>query len=224
MKKDQLASAYRLISELFLYPEDRDTELIEVELAKLESALKIRAAIEDFLVVPASASVEEYIATLELEPLVPLYLGSYLFEEPNSCRGAGMSGRNGYMLELNNIYRHFGFEFTGREMADFAPVVVEFLSLSLERMELDQIGLRRYLVETHLIDGIDSLLTAMRKAESPYERLVDALRLALDEDLEQMSDGPLWQQPVEDLRPGEQIRTSTQSTTVFDAFENGAEL
>lgn len=202
MDNNQLASAYRLISELFLYPESRDQDLIEAEVAALDGAsAELVSPIEAFLATPASSSVEEYISTLELAPPVPLYLGAHLFEEPESCRGAGMSGRNGYMLELSNIYRHFGVEHDGRELADFVPVIIEFLGLSLSRQDEDQIGLRRYLIETLLLNGIESLLSALRKYESPYAYLVDSLRVALTEDIKQMAGGPKWHPPAKERPP-----------------------
>jgi len=202
MDKTQLASAYRLIAELFLHPDDRDATRIRAELARLEGApAMLRASLDAFLAAPAAASDNEYVATLELTPLVPLYLGAHLFEEPQSCRGAGVSGRNGYMLELANIYRHFGVEFAGREMADFVPVIVEFLAISLDHQDLDSIGLRRYLVETLLLNGFECLLSALRKHESPYAHLVEGLRVGLTEDIAQMAGGPKWQPPADGNRP-----------------------
>ena len=202
MDRTLLRPAYRLISELLLYPEDRDAARIEAEMAGLEEApAELRAPLEAFLAAPGAVSVEEYVATLELAPLAPLYLGSYLYEEPSSCRGAGMSGRNGYMLELANIYRHFGVELAGGEMADFVPVVVDFLGISLECEERDRIGLRRYLVETLLINGIESLLSALHKCESPYAHLVEALRAVLAEDIQRMAGGPKWRPPAIDDHP-----------------------
>ena len=85
-------------------------------------------------------------------------------------------------------------------MADFVPLVVEFLGLSLGRQDEDRIGLRRYLVETLLINGIESLLSALRKYESPYALLVESLRIALSEDIKQMSGGPKWQPPAKENR------------------------
>lgn len=202
MDNNQLTAAYRLISELFLYPEERDQDLIDADLATLRDASpELLSPIEAFFAAPGSSSADEYISTLELSPPVPLYFGAHLYEEPESCRGAGMSGRNGYMLELSNIYRHFGIELDGRELADFVPVVVEFLGLSLTRQDQDQIGLRRYLIETLLLNGIESLLSALRKYESPYAHLVDSLRVALTEDIAQMAGGPKWQPPAKDARP-----------------------
>ena len=225
MDRTQLAPAYRLISELFIYPEDRDAARIKAEMVWLEEApMGLRAPLKAFLSAPAAVNPEEYVATLELAPLVPLYLGSYLYDEPQSCRGAGMSGRNGYMLELANIYRHFGVELTGGEMADFVPVIVEFLGISLERGDRDRIGLRRYLVETLLINGIESLLSALRKCESPYVNLVEALRAALTEDIAHMADGPKWQPPADDDRPRVPAAVRSFMATDRATPENGVEL
>ena len=225
MDRTQLTPAYRLISELFLYPEDRDAARIKAEMVWLEEApTELRAPLEAFLSAPAAVNPEEYVATLELAPLAPLYLGSYLYDEPQSCRGAGMSGRNGYMLELANIYRHFGVELTGGEMADFVPVIVEFLGISLERGDRDRIGLRRYLVETLLINGIESLLSALRKCESPYVNLVEALRAALTEDIAHMADGPKWQPPADDDRPRVPAAVRGLMATDRATSESGVEL
>ncbi len=60
-------------------------------------------------------------------------------------------------MELANIYRHFGVELAGGEMADFVPVIVEFLGVSLEPSDRDRIGLRRYFVETMMTAGLASL-------------------------------------------------------------------
>ncbi len=221
MDRTQLTATYRLISELFLYPEDRDPAKIEIEMAALaEAPNALRVPLQSFLAAPLAGSTEEYVTTLELAPAVSLYLGSHLYEEPQSCRGAGMSGRNGYMLELANIYCHFGVELTGKELADFLPVIVEFLGVSLERGEQDRIGLRRYLVETLLINGIESLLSALRRCESPYAHLVEALRVALTTDIAQMAGGPKWQPPADGDR--RQVSAAVPGVTATDraASEN----
>jgi nitrate reductase molybdenum cofactor assembly chaperone NarJ/NarW len=225
MNRTQLTTAYRLISELFLYPEDRDPAKIAAAMAALKTVpTELKVPLKAFLASPLAGNAEEYVATLELAPVVSLYLGSHLYEEPQSCRGAGMSGRNGYMLELANIYRHFGVELAGGELADFVPVMVEFLGVSLERGDQDRIGLRRYFVETLLINGIESLLSALRKCESPYVHLVEALRVALAEDIVQMTGGAKWQPPADDNRL--RVSTTVRDLTAVDrtASNNGAEL
>lgn len=225
MDRTQLTAAYRLISELFLYPEDRDPARIEAALAALAAAPEaLREPLDNFLAAPLAGSAEEYVATLELAPAVSLYIGSHLYEEPQSCRGAGMSGRNGYMLEIGNIYRHFGVELAGGELADFVPVMVEFLGLSLERSDQDRIGLRRYFVETMLTTGLASLLSALRRHESPYAHLVDALGVALAEDITQMAGGPKWQPPAGDDRLPVPATVCGPAAATRTASENGAEL
>ncbi len=225
MDRTQLSAAYHLISELFLYPEDRDPARIEAEMAALAAAPEaLREPLDDFLAAPLAGSAEEYVATLELAPAVPLYLGSHLYDEPQSCRGAGMSGRNAYMLEIANIYRHFGVELAGGELADFVPVMVEFLGVRLERSDQDQIGLRRYFVETMLTTGLASLLSALRRHESPYAHLVDALGVALAEDIAQMAGGPKWQPPADDDRLPVPASVCGLAVANHTASENGAEL
>ncbi len=225
MDQTHLTPAYRLISELFLYPEERDETLIQAEMARLEHAApELLEPLRAFLGEPSAASVEEYVSTLELAPLAPLYLGAYLYDEPQTCRGAGMSGRNGYMLELANIYRHFGIEMAGGEMADFVPVVVEFLGLSLERRDKDRIGLRRYFVEKLLVNGIESLLSALRKCESPYANLVMALRTALAEDIAQMAGSPKWRPSAGDDRPQASAAVHGLTASIPSTPEAGVEI
>ncbi len=225
MDATQLAAAYRLIAELFVYPEDRDQDRIQAARMLLERApAELREPLDAFLAAPLAMSAEEYVTTLELAPKVPLYLGAHLYDEPQSCRGAGMSGRNGYMLELGNIYRHFGVESGGGEMTDFVPVVVEFLAISLERGAEDRIGLRRYLVETLLLNGLESLLSALRKYESPYVYLVEALRVALAQDIARMADGPKWKPPADLERSPVADAICGLAETEGAVPENGVEL
>ena len=225
MDQTHLTPAYRLISELFLYPEERDEALIQAEMARLEQAApELLEPLKAFLGTPSAASAEEYVSTLELAPLAPLYLGAYLFDEPQTCRGAGMSGRNGYMLELANIYRHFGVEMAGGEMADFVPIIVEFLGISLAHDDRDRIGLRRYLVETLLVNGIESLLSALRKCESPYLHLVEALRVALAEDIAQMAGGPKWRPPADGDRGQPSVAALGSTATDRATPDNWVEL
>jgi nitrate reductase delta subunit len=225
MDKAQLSAAYRLIAELLVYPEDRDPARIEAARAALSAAPHaLHKPLDAFLAAPLATSVEEYVATLELAPAVSLYLGSHIYDEPQSCRGAGMSGRNGYMLELANIYRHFGIELAGGELADFMPLMVEFLGVSLERGDHDRIGLRRYFVETMLSPGLAPLLTALRKHESPYAHLVDALGVALAEDIAQMADGPKWRPPADDDRLPAAASVGGPAMANHMASANGIEL
>lgn len=189
-----LGAAYRAIAELLLNPEFRDEARIALELAHLRGTA-LRAVIDRFLESPASRDVGEYTQTLELAPPCPLYFGAYMYEEPSSCRGAGASGRNTFMIELAAIYEHFGFGLDDTELPDFVPVVVEFLAVSLDHPERDGIGLRRRLAERYVQPGTAPLRKAMKKYESVYDILIEALELAVNEDLERMADDPIWLEP-----------------------------
>lgn len=193
-----LSPSYRLIAELFLYPEERDSDRIEKECKTArQSPASIQDSIDKFLAEPASFSSDEYMKMFELSSTCPLYLGSYLFDEPKSCRGMGLSGRNTYMIELANIYKHFGFELKGGELPDFLPVMVDFLWISLEKIERDRIGLRRHFLEHYLLPGIEPFSAALKKHKSPYVWLMKALEAALKVDIAFMSDKPTWEPPDE---------------------------
>lgn len=198
MDPNVLTAGYRLIAELLLHPDERDEARIEPHRARLENApVGVAEAISRFLAHPAAWSPDEYVQTIELAPPCPLYLGAYLFDEPTTCRGAGTSGRNAYMLELRGIYRHFGFDLSGRELSDYLPVVVDFLWISLEHRERDGIGLRRRFVEHYVRPGLSPLHRALTKYRSPYALLVSGLQGAVEEDLRQMEDAPAWKPPAD---------------------------
>lgn len=197
-----MASCYRLISELLLYPQDRDESRIAHDRVALGDAPEgVRRAIEAFLAAPRANSEDEYIDVLELDAPCPLYAGAYIYDEPSSCRGAGMSGRNAYMLEVGAVYKHFGFDPSSMELADFLPMMAEFLSLSLAHSDRDSIGLRRRFVEQYLQPALAPLLEKLEKFESPYAHLVKALQVLTEEDAVTMFDQPVWVPPPGSDRP-----------------------
>jgi nitrate reductase molybdenum cofactor assembly chaperone len=196
MEKPERAMYYRLISELLLYPEERNDAFVSQALKALDAAsADILSPIVEFLADPKSQSPDEYLDTIEISAKCPLYLGTYLFDEPTSCREMGMSGRNSYMLELVNAYAHFGLELNGRELADFLPVLLEFLAMSLERSGQDQIGLRRRIVEVHIFPGLNPILTRFQENESCYALLIQALTSAVQDDIQSMAGDPRWMPP-----------------------------
>lgn len=194
-------ACYRLIAEVFLHPQDRDGNKIDALFRILRDAPeKVREPISEFLNDPVASSRSEYVQTLELSPPCPLYLGSYLFDEPTTCRGVGMSGRNTFMLELRGLYSHFGLQMQGGELADYLPILVEFLGISMDLQEKDRIGLRRRFLEHYVLPGLEPLRKALDKYNSPYSLLVSALEAAVEEDLNGMGDQLAWQPPPEDTR------------------------
>ncbi len=194
MDHHDLISVWRLLSELLLSPSERDAD----RLKELRSALDdeyagVAYGIDLFMGDPDCQSEAEYLQTMELNPPVPLYLGSHLFDEPSTCNGIGSGARNPYMLELTGIYEHFGLDLAGREMPDFLPIMLEFLAISLERQDLDTIGLRRRFIERCFLPGVEAMEKAMVKYESPYLVLLPSIQAAAVEDLRRMGDTPAWQ-------------------------------
>lgn len=198
----ELAAGYRLVAELLLNPEHRDPKRLREAGTVLDSVpARVREKLRTFLSSSAAEDVDEYTVVLELAPPCPLYLGTYLFEEPNSCRGAGLSGRNGYMIELSGVYSHYGLKLGGGELADYLPAMVDFLALSLERRDRDDIGLRRRFVEFYVLPALPKLRAELEKFDSGYQHLIEALEALVDEDIVANFDDPMWIPPAEADNP-----------------------
>ena len=179
-----LADTYRLIAEWLLYPEVIDPSTLEDEAveAALSSAEaldpEVARLISEFHSQRHTVSAEEYIVLMELNPRCPLYVGHYLFEEPKTCSAAGMSDRNTFMMEIGNIYGHFGFKLSG-EMPDFLPVMTEFLALTAD---CDEEGreVRARLIEKLMIAGLLELQKRLEKEKVPYRHLIEALLVCIE--------------------------------------------
>lgn len=187
---EALASAYRLIADCFVYPEniDRD-EFVEKAradvLPQVTTHLDTGAAehLSAFLDAYEGIDTEEYVETLELDPSCPLYLGHYEFDEPETCRDIADADRNQYMVELNGIYEHFGFELED-ELPDFVPAMVEFLWLTIP--ERDD-GLRAEFA-SRMLSMLPGMIEQFEQAESPYREPLEALETVLRYDLEHVMD------------------------------------
>lgn len=176
---DSLTAVYRMIAEWFLYPEEIDeSTLSEEALADVvEHATAIAPVIaerlREFRAGYDTVTVDEYLALLELNPRAPLYLGTYQFDEPTTCASAGVSDRNQYMIEIANIFGHFGLEI-GSEMPDFLPAVTEFLALTAGAADEDA-ELRLRFIEKMVWPGVRLFAQSLEKEETPYTHLAEAL-------------------------------------------------
>lgn len=179
------SDSYRWIGEMLLYPTERDDEQADAFRPSLQAApAPARELLERFAELSGGIGCEEYVSTLELAPKCPLYLGCYLFEEPSSCREAGSSARNAYMIELVNLYRHFGLKLGRRELPDFLPVMVDFLWLSLRgEPPRRAAALRRMFIEQYLAPALPGLLERLKAAGSSYALLVEGLAHLLESEL-----------------------------------------
>lgn len=179
-----LRDAYACIAELWCSPRDVRMEEVrrraEKVIAGLEGIDKEGAgSLSEFLRNPVSE--EEYVELFELDPKCPLYLGSHVFEEPKTCAQAGLSDRNGYMIELLGIYRHLGLSPNGKELPDYLPLMVEFLSLSAGSED----PVRGKLVKDYMLPYLPPIRARLEQLNTPYVCLLDALEKVLRMDLEQ---------------------------------------
>ena len=198
----KLPEIYRLVSELFVHPKRRDRQRIDRLWPALEEGPSaVRIPVESFDSSEAAWSADEYVQTLELAPPCPLYLGAYLFDEPGTCRGAGVSDRNGYLVELTNMYRHFGLELTGGELPDFVPIALEFLALTVEVDDQKDASLRRYFIDEKFRPALEPFREQLDDYESVYANLVGALETLIAIDWRTMTDAPVWRPPTDEAEP-----------------------
>ena len=182
--EDVLRKAYSCIAELWCSPQDVDMEKARNEageVATLESLHQEVGTLLARFLEEDSVSEEEYIEMFELKPQCPLYLGSYGFDEPETCAQAAVSDRNEYMIELNAIYRHFGLELDGSELPDYLPLMIEFLSLKAHRRDD---SLRKKLIEEYMLPYLPAMRSKLEGIKSQYLHLLDTLVGILNLDLD----------------------------------------
>ena len=215
-----LSSAYKLLAELFINPSQRDEGAISAWLEHIEACMpEVAEQVVRFLVADGSLSTHEYVSTLELSPPCPLYLGAHMFEEPSTCSGISTSPRNAFMLELGGMYEHYGFDLGSVEMPDYLPVILDFMSLSLENEKSADLGLRRRLIEKYVLAGMEPLARGFEKFESVYGLLIPAIELVCSEDLARIGDVPMWRPSDEEKEKVSLQVLSNHSTEQLKEFD-----
>ena len=181
-QRQVLQSIYTVLAGLWSHPQDVDDEVSDLEgeaLATWESIdLEGATLLARFL--EERISETEYVGLFELDPRCPPYLGSHSFDEPMTCAGAAISDRNGYMLDLLGIYKHFGMTPNGKELADYLPLMVEFLALTVESED----PIRNKLIGEYMIPYLPPMRSKLEGLKTPYLYLFDALERALKLDME----------------------------------------
>ena len=182
-KTQVLRDVYAALAELWSSPQDIDQEkaggLTSEALARWESIDEAGpTCLSRFLQAPVPET--DYVDLFELDPRCPLYLGSHTFDEPTTCAGAATSDRNGYMLELGGIYKHFGMTLNGKELADYLPLMMEFLALSAESED----PIRDKLIREYILPYLPPMRSKLEELKTPYLYLLDALERTLKLDLE----------------------------------------
>ena len=185
-KKKTLKDVYSLIAELWNSPPENNKKREKIKkdaekvIKKLKNINSESAVLLSKFLNENKISEEDYIDLFELDPQCPLYLGSHTYDEPKTCANAAVSDRNKYMIELNAIYKHFGKSPNGKELSDFLPLVVDFLSLTVES---NTYPVRGKLIREYLLPFLPPMRSKLKELKTPYVYLIDALSNIMKTDL-----------------------------------------
>lgn len=181
-----LKDVYALIAELWCSPpgDDAKREGIKKDakevVKRLESIDKESAMLLSMFLGENAITEEDYIDLFELSPQCPLYLGSHTYDEPKTCATAAVSDRNEYMIELNGIYNHFGRKPNGKELPDYLPLMVDFLSLTTESKD-DPV--REKLIKEYILPFLPPMRSRLGELKTPYLHLLDVLERVINIEL-----------------------------------------
>ncbi len=185
-KEKTLKDVYSLIAELWNSPPENNKKREKIKkdaekvIKKLKNINSESAVLLSKFLKENKISEEGYIDLFELDPQCPLYLGSHTYDEPKTCANAAVSDRNKYMIELNAIYKHFGKSPNGKELSDFLPLVVDFLSLTIES-NTDPV--RGKLIREYLLPFLPPMRSKLKELKTPYVYLIDVLSNVMNIDL-----------------------------------------
>ncbi len=177
---------YTLIGNLWCSPPETDAEREEIKkdaervVERLQSIDEESAMLLSSFLEENTIAEEDYIDLFELEPKCPLYLGSHTYDEPKTCANAAVCNRNDYMIELVGIYRHFGQALDGKELPDYLPLIVDFLSLTVESKD-DPV--REKLINEYVMPFLPPMRSRLEELGTPYLHLLDALEKVIGVDL-----------------------------------------
>ncbi len=178
-----LQDVYAVIAELWCSPPETDAKREEIKrdaeevVKRLECVDKESARLLSRFLRENAISEEDYIDLFELDPRCPLYLGSHTYDEPKTCATAAVSDRNEYMIELKGIYSHFGRSPNGKELPDYLPLMVDFLSLTTESKD-DPV--RDKLIEEYILPFLPPMRSRLEELKTPYLHLLDALEKVIN--------------------------------------------
>jgi len=181
-----LKDVYSLMAELWCSPSEMNAKKDEIKkdskgvIKKLENIDKESATLLRKFLEENTISDESYIDLFELDPQCALYLGSHKYDEPKMCANAAVSDRNKYMIELKAIYKHFRKIPDERELPDYLPLMIDFLSLTIE---LKDDSVRGKFIKEYLLPFLPLIHSKLKELKTPYVYLIDALDKIINIDL-----------------------------------------
>ena len=202
-KNQTIKDVYRLMSEMWCSPSETNTTNIKKEaeevIKKLEDVNKEAAILLQKFLEENTISDESYIDLFELDPKCSLYLGSHSYDEPKTCAGAGVSDRNKYMIEIKAIYKHFRRIADEKELPDYLPLMIDFLSLTIESKN-DPV--RGKFIKEYFLPFLPPVHSKLKELKTPYVYLIDALSKIMNIDLETHSMPKISKQKMEESYVG----------------------
>ncbi len=181
-----LKDVYSLMAELWCSPSEMNAKKDEIKkdtkgvIKKLENIDKESAMLLRKFLEENTISDESYIDLFELDPQCALYLGSHKYDEPKMCANAAVSDRNKYMIELKAIYKHFRKIPDEKELPDYLPLMIDFLSLTIESKD-DSV--RGKFIKEYLLPFLPLIHSKLKELKTPYVYLIDALDKIINIDL-----------------------------------------
>ena len=181
-----LKDVYSLMAELWCSPSEMNAKKDEIKkdtkgvIKKLENIDKESAMLLRKFLEENTISDESYIDLFELDPQCALYLGSHKYDEPKMCANAAVSDRNKYMIELKAIYKHFRKIPDEKELPDYLPLMIDFLSLTIE---LKDDSVRGKFIKEYLLPFLPLIHSKLKELKTPYVYLIDALDKIINIDL-----------------------------------------
>ena len=181
-----LKDVYSLMAELWCSPSEMNAKKDEIKkdtkgvIKKLENIDKESAVLLRKFLEENTISDESYIDLFELDPQCALYLGSHKYDEPKMCANAAVSDRNKYMIELKAIYKHFRKIPDEKELPDYLPLMIDFLSLTIE---LKDDSVRGKFIKEYLLPFLPLIHSKLKELKTPYVYLIDALDKIINIDL-----------------------------------------
>ena len=181
-----LKDVYSLMAELWCSPSEMNAKKDEIKkdtkgvIKKLENIDKESAVLLRKFLEENTISDESYIDLFELDPQCALYLGSHKYDEPKMCANAAVSDRNKYMIELKAIYKHFRKIPDEKELPDYLPLMIDFLSLTIE---LKDDSVRGKFIKEYLLPFLPLIHSKLKELKTPYVYLIDALNKIINIDL-----------------------------------------
>ncbi|MBY7142035.1 nitrate reductase molybdenum cofactor assembly chaperone [Virgibacillus sp. NKC19-3] len=134
-------------------------ECVEENVETRELKQDLIAAYDSLFRLPSQEIRELYVSTFDLKSKLGLYLSAHEFGD-SAKRGAAL-------IKLQKIVNQAGFEREGDELADYMPMLFEFLAVAPESKEHERLYRRLGTAIGRMLNNID--------AENPYKGILQVL-------------------------------------------------